>query len=182
MLAGYELVLGGRERSEALDLSLQLERGAGASGPRVEVWLVARSRWPEELVLLPGALVLSVLRTEMDSRARSGDRAVLLERDPGTELRVPGGGSARWSLGSLEAGVAERSLASRLRVDLRAENAYEEAVLLIDLPHVACHRLSLDLLSILLVFLFCFWRGLNGPRRRVHLDSSTFCDHGVTRE
>jgi hypothetical protein len=123
VLAGYELVLGGRERSEALDLSLQLERGAGASGPRVEVWLVARSRWPEELVLLPGALVLSVLRTEMDSRARSGDRAVLLERDPGTELRVPGGGSARWSLGSLEAGVAERSLASRLRVDLRARAA-----------------------------------------------------------
>lgn len=123
VLAGYELVLGGRERSAALELSLQLERTAGPEGPLVEVWLLARSEWPEDLTLHPGALVLSVLRTEMDSRARSGDRAVLLEREADTELWIPGGGSARWSLGTLEAGVAERSLASRLRVDLRARVA-----------------------------------------------------------
>ncbi|MBL6721144.1 MAG: hypothetical protein ISQ08_07005 [Planctomycetes bacterium] len=123
VLAGYDLVLGGRERTAALDLSLQLERISGDREAQVEVWLVARSRWSQELLLLPGALVLSVLRTEMDPRGRSGDRAVLLERDPKTELRVPAGGSARWSLGRLPSGVAGGSLASRLRVDLRARAA-----------------------------------------------------------
>ena len=122
LLAGYRLVLGGRERARALELALELVRPSSGP-PDLEVWLCARSEWARPLELLPGALVLAQLHSEMDARGRSGHRAELDELGVPVALVVPPGGSARWRLGRVPARVPGASLAARVRVDLRVRAA-----------------------------------------------------------
>lgn len=122
LLAGYRLVLGGRVRARALGLSLDLVRPSSGP-PDLEVWLCARSEWARPLELLPGALVLAQLHSEMDPRGRSGHRAELEELAVPASLVIPPGGSARWRLGRVSARVPGASLAARVRVDLRVRAA-----------------------------------------------------------
>jgi len=110
---GFERVIDGRARTEALDLSLELTRRE--SEELVDVALVARSAWPAPLTLRPGPGLLRVRRTSIEPR--TGDLASSesdLPLDELVVLEVPPGGEARATVATIEIAVPVGAIATRL--------------------------------------------------------------------
>lgn len=114
---GFERVIDGRARTEALDLGLELTRRDGEE--LVDVALVARSAWPAPLTLRPGPGLLHVRRTSIEPR--TGDIAAA-ESDLPLEdlvvLEVPPGGEARTTVATIEIAVPVGAIATRLSASL----------------------------------------------------------------
>ncbi|MEL6427804.1 MAG: hypothetical protein AAFU73_19510 [Planctomycetota bacterium] len=114
---GFERVVEGRLRMEALTPTLELVRSA--EGELVDVVLVARSTWSFPLTLEPGPGVLRVRRTSIEPR--TGDLAVDASEstiaDPPV-LEVPPGGVARLRIAQVAIEVPVGAIATEMTTRL----------------------------------------------------------------
>ena len=113
MAEGFERVIEGRNRLNAVELSLELVRLAGQE--RVKVVLVATSEWTTELHLEPGAGRMEILRSSLEPRMgseRRDARITALER--GVVVDIPAGGTSRTTIAEAPVEVPVGSIATRM--------------------------------------------------------------------
>ncbi len=117
MSKGFERVIAGRVRMEAIELSLALERQAGSE--TVNVLLLAKSTWNETLVLEPGAGRLEILRVSLEPRT-GGERreARIRALEGGTRLELPPGKSVQVAVTQVPIEVPVGAIATRMEAQV----------------------------------------------------------------
>ncbi|MEM9379978.1 MAG: hypothetical protein AAGB93_08500 [Planctomycetota bacterium] len=118
MADGFESIVEGRLRMEAIALRVEVVRGD--DGQEADVFLHGRSEWDGALRVRPSAASLVVERTSLEPRSgqeRRGTTTVGLDEPPA--LEIPAGGEARVVIGSLPIEVPVGAIATRMRVDVR---------------------------------------------------------------
>ena len=115
MSKGFERVISGRVRMEAIELSLALERQPGSEV--VSVLLLATSSWDQTLVIEPGAGRLEILRVSLEPRS-GGERreARIRALEAGTRLELPPGESVQVSMTEVPIEVPVGAIATRMEV------------------------------------------------------------------
>ncbi|QDV07568.1 hypothetical protein Poly30_30940 [Planctomycetes bacterium Poly30] len=117
MAEGFERVIEGRLRMAAIEMELELERKPGTEV--IEIYLVAKSTWPQPLVLEPGAGRLEVLRASLEPRT-GGERreARIRALEGGTRLEIPARGTVRALLTEVPVEVPVGSIATRMETQV----------------------------------------------------------------
>lgn len=117
MSEGFERVISGRIRMDAVDLSLELQRQAGLE--TVNVLLVATSRWTETLVLEPGAGRLEILRVSLEPRTGAERREARIRAlEGGKRLELPPGETVQIALTKVPIEVPVGAIATRMEAQL----------------------------------------------------------------
>ncbi len=110
---GFGKVIDGRSRMEAIDLRVALERRPGTE--MVDLLLVAKSSWPEPLVLSPGLGGVEVLRASLEPRTGIERRESSIQVvEEGTRLKLPPGEEVRMTLLELPIEVPVGAIATRM--------------------------------------------------------------------
>lgn len=127
---GFDRIIAGRKRLEALEMELELlpeGEGSGGGAGNHTLHLLVTNRWDAELKLVPGPANLILARTQVDQAGRQAGVTRSLTLDP-IRVSVPPGATERVELGTFASRVSGDALAERLtfRLEVRSGELEED--------------------------------------------------------